>query len=781
MHPPVYATRSVHQRLNLPHISFETLLAHLTGKSCGLNQDGLLQLFSQTAQEFFGAGAVCCCRGSRHGEWLITKTAGDPVWGSQGEAVSPEVAKCLAQAGENERAIPSQFPSHERSGPPGDIEWGQVALPLSRRGDVLEAALLGWQPGKNVLQEEFLRQLTLFGTFFSGLLEQSRLFAQVFNSRDRWVRVIDAIPDSIIVHNRAGKIVRINRPLAERLGVHPSKLIGHPITEVLGSKPEGCGELCPLCLDEPGETEGPVELLADGSFLVSTTKMASDDEADAQTIHVLVNIRERLEAERRYRDLFDSIQEGAFICSPDGLIVEANQVLVGMLGCSKREELVQKNLFEVLLPPSSRGHLLETLRVADGLRNFEIELRKQDGRPLEALLNVAAVRDNKGSLVQYRGLILDITDQKDSRAALRRERDFNRSILDHTQNIILVLDASGQIDYVNQRALEIGYSVEALQGLPLSRLVHTSHRPVFREALRTVFDHGTVQRVELPLLRGDGGVAQFVVHISSMREKRGEAAGAVVVMTDVTEDSLLQAKLAHAEKMAALGQLVSGVAHEVNNPLSAIVGFSDLLLEHPDLPGFARENLGVILEEAERTRLIVQNMLRFAREMPPQREPVQINPVLRQTLKLRSYGLETRNVEIVERLAEHLPVVVADPHQLEQVFLNILNNAFDAVEQSGRRGRIEVESAAHLGNVEIYFRDNGPGIPNLDRIFEPFFTTKPVGKGTGLGLSICYGIIQAHDGEILCRNNGNGEGCTILIRLPAAVITAQDKMARAEV
>jgi PAS domain S-box-containing protein len=781
MHSPGYATRTVYQRSNVSHSSFETLLARLTGQSCGLNQDGLLQLFSQIAQEFFGASAVCCCQGSGEGKWRIAKSAGVPLWGTQGEAVSSGAGGWLAQAFEHRRATPSRFPPRERAGHRGNTEWTQIAVPLSSRSELFEGALLGWQDAQNIQQEELLRQLTLFGTYFSGLLEQSRLFAQVYNSRERWVRVIDAIPDSIIVHNPKGEIVRINRPLAERLGVHPSKLIGRPIAEVLGTGPKRGGGLCPHCLDQPGETQGPVELLADGSFLVSTTKITAEHDADAQTIHVLVNIRERLEAERRYRDLFDSIQEGAFICNPDGRIVEANRFLVQMLGCARREDLLQKNLFEVLLPPSSRGQLLETLRAVDALRDVEIELRKQDGSPLEVLLHVAAVRDNKGTLVQYRGLILDITDQKDSRAALRRERDFNRSILDHTQNIILVLDASGQIDYVNQRALEIGYSAEALQGLPLARLVHTSHRPVFREALRAVLDGGEVQRVELPLLRGDGGVAQFIVNLSSMREERGEAQGAVVVMTDITEDSLLQAKLAHAEKMAALGQLVSGVAHEVNNPLSAIVGFSDLLLENPDLPGFARENLGVILEEAERTRLIVQNMLRFAREMPPQREPVQINPVLRQALKLRSYGVATRNVDIVERLTEHLPVVVADPHQLEQVFLNILNNAFDAVEQIGRRGRIEVETAACRGNIEIYFRDNGPGIPNLDRIFEPFFTTKPVGKGTGLGLSICYGIIQAHDGEILCQNNGNGEGCTILIRLPAAAISGQDKPARPEI
>src|SRR5258707_13059600 len=140
-----------------------------------------------------------------------------------------------------------------------------------------------------------------------------------------------------------------------------------------------------------------------------------------------------------------------------------------------------------------------------------------------------------------------------------------------------------------------------------------------------------------------------------MREKSGDAISAVVVMTDVTEASLLQAKLAHTEKMAALGQLVSGVAHEVNNPLSAIIGFTDLLLESPELPEFSREELDLILQEAERTRVVVQNMLRFAREVPPQREPVELNLIIRQTLTLRCYRLANRDVESVERIPDKLP------------------------------------------------------------------------------------------------------------------------------
>jgi two-component system, NtrC family, sensor kinase len=210
------------------------------------------------------------------------------------------------------------------------------------------------------------------------------------------------------------------------------------------------------------------------------------------------------------------------------------------------------------------------------------------------------------------------------------------------------------------------------------------------------------------------------------------------------------------------------VAHEVNNPLAAIVGVTDLLLEDPKVPAEAKEELRVILQEAQRTRVIVQNLLSFARHMPPQKEPVQINILLQQTLQLRAYDLANHGVELTENFEEDLPLVIGDSQQLQQVFLNILNNAYDAVREVKRPGRIDVATSYRDGYIEIIFQDNGPGIAAPDRIFDPFFTTKGVGKGTGLGLSICYGIVRSHRGEVSARNNSDGVGCTFVLRLPAA-------------
>jgi two-component system NtrC family sensor kinase len=292
------------------------------------------------------------------------------------------------------------------------------------------------------------------------------------------------------------------------------------------------------------------------------------------------------------------------------------------------------------------------------------------------------------------------------------------------------------------------------------------------EAFASTVSGHQVDNLDLQILRGDGRVGQFSVNLSPMRDDQGDVASIVVVMSDITDAATLQAKLMHAEKMAAVGQLVSGVAHEVNNPLTAILGFADLLMENTELPETARKDLRVILQEAQRTKQIVQNLLSFARQMPPQRKSVQINTILRRTVQLRAYDFHSHGVEVTEQLDQELPYMIGDSHQLQQVFLNILNNAYDAVRETGRPARIEIMTA-RMGNfVEISFCDNGQGIAYPERIFDPFFTTKEVGKGTGLGLSICYGIVHEHGGEILCHNNAGGEGATFIVRFPAASLPA---------
>jgi two-component system NtrC family sensor kinase len=364
--------------------------------------------------------------------------------------------------------------------------------------------------------------------------------------------------------------------------------------------------------------------------------------------------------------------------------------------------------------------------------------------------------------------MLDVTEQKTFQSQLQRERDFNQKILNTTQSMILVLDTAGLISYANRRCYEIGYQEGELIGHRLVDWVEVSHREDFDAALETTANGQQVENLELRVRRSDGSMGHFSISLSPMRDEQNAVNSVVVVMTDITDAALLQAKLAHSEKMATIGRLVSGVAHEVNNPLAAILGFTDLLLENPEVPGSAREDLQIILQETQRTKDIVQDLLSFARQRPVQRELVQVNSVLRQTIKLRSYDFASHGVEVVEDFEETLAAALGDSQQLQQVFLNILNNAYDAVQDAGQRGHIRIHTRRQAEMIEVAISDNGTGIIDSQRIFDPFYTTKQAGKGTGLGLSICYGIVRAHGGEIQCWNNEGGAGSTFVVRIPVA-------------
>jgi PAS domain S-box-containing protein len=605
------------------------------------------------------------------------------------------------------------------------------------------------------------------------VLENARLFTRIEQANRHWLEIFDAITDFIVVHDETDKVLRVNRSLAAMIGVAPSELIGVNMRALLTLTNEATLYSCPFCRSMGEDGDEFVHPALDRTYLVSTSRVHGASGESVQTIHVLKDITDRREAERRYRELFDNIQEGLFFSTPEGRFVEVNDAMVAMLGYSSREELLQVDIpTQVYFSPEQRQLHAEAMEKDGHLRNFEATLRRKNGSPIYVIINAFGMYDNLGRLLQIRGLMLDVTGLHTYQSELQRERDFSGKILSNTQSLILVADTAGLISYANRRWYEGGFEQRELLGRPLLELAAPGFVRPLSDALQAILRGGQVDNLELQIMRGNGQAGQFSVNLSPMRDEQGNITSIVVVMTDITDSSELRGKLVHAEKMAAVGQLVSGVAHEVNNPLTAILGFADLLLENPDLPPTALKDLRVILQEAQRTKQIVQNLLSFARQMPPQRNPLQLNPILRRTIQLRSYDFNSHGVEIIEHLDDGLPDVIGDAQQLQQVFLNILNNAYDAVHEIGRPARIEIMTTKVGDAVEVSFTDNGYGISHPDRIFDPFFTTKEVGKGTGLGLSICYGIVKEHAGEILCHNNVAGPGATFIVRFPAAPHTA---------
>jgi signal transduction histidine kinase len=248
--------------------------------------------------------------------------------------------------------------------------------------------------------------------------------------------------------------------------------------------------------------------------------------------------------------------------------------------------------------------------------------------------------------------------------------------------------------------------------------------------------------------------------------EKGEVTGSIIVARDITQQKRIEQQLIMTDRLASIGELSSGIAHELNNPLTSVIGFSQLLMEG-DVPANIKEDLATIYNEAQRAAVIVKNLLTFARKHAPVKQLSQVNTVIEDVLKLRTYEQKVNNIEVEKHLAINLPGIMIDYFQMQQVFLNIVVNAEFAMLEAHHKGRLTITTEKVDDIIRISFTDEGPGIPeeNLKRIFDPFFTTKEVGKGTGLGLSICHGIVSEHGGKIYAKSE-NGQGTSFIVELP---------------
>jgi len=756
----------------------ETLVSFALDIGASVEVDELVKKFSSRAMELLEARVafMALVRGQRSQTVSLQGQISEEEKQCVFQHVNRALELFVASSPERVTVMPAEGFLPELA---HDYGWRQVVLvPLFGSRNKTLAVLGLVDCSRDAVSDiELLRAMAVHS---AAALQNSQLFTSITSSSRQWAEMFDSISDLMLLHDERQRVLRVNRSLSEKLNKQPAELLGSLVQDLFSVSSSMPG--CPFCRDPRGKQfrEEFCEPRTGNTYLISSSRLRGVAEESQQIVHVLKDVTASRRAERLYRELFDNIQEGAYFSAPDGRLLEVNDALVRMLGYDSREELLNVKADDLYLEPANREMTVRALNQFGRVRNHELALLRRDRSIIYVLENSFVVRSDAGQVMEYRGVLLDITEIKHVQSQLLREHDFNTQILNHTQSLIAVVDTAGLVSYANRRCYEVAGGEESdLVGCRLETIVLPSHRPVLRSALECVLEGKAVNNLELPLARRTESIGSFSVNMSPMRSPSGDVNSLVAVMTDITDVATLQAKLMHAEKMAAVGQLVSGVAHEVNNPLTAIMGFADLLLENPELGGDVKADLQVIVQESQRTREIVQNLLSFARQTPPEKQPVNVNHVLRRTITLRSYDLANHGIDIAEQFDATLPEVIGDAHQLQQVFLNILNNACDAVRETGRRGKIVVATAAVGGSVEVTFRDNGTGISNPERIFDPFYTTKEVGKGTGLGLSICYGIVREHTGEILCCNNHDGEGATFAIRLPRVPATPIKAMALA--
>ncbi len=375
-------------------------------------------------------------------------------------------------------------------------------------------------------------------------------------------------------------------------------------------------------------------------------------------------------------------------------------------------------------------------------------------------------REEKEGVENVMLLMDDITEREQLGEEVRRAGRHLVSVVECANDLVISLDSDGRIVTWNRAAEDIsGITAEQVKGQFLLSLCAIAQQSVMAELLRRLARGKSVQNTEVNLLTASSQEVPIAWNCSPMRDDAGKVVGIVAVGRDLTERRRLEAQLSHSAKMASLGVMAGGIAHEVRNPLGIISASAQLLLERPDDARLRSQGLEKIYAATQRASLIIENLLKFARPQDSREKETDIRAVLEETLALLTHQMTLQKVTL-KRAFQQLPHIYANPELLQQVFTNLILNACNAMPQGGT---LTIATQAS-GQEEIFvrFSDSGQGIPqeHLPMIFDPFFTTMPVGKGTGLGLSICYSIISQHQGTIEVESQV-GQGSTFTVRLPA--------------
>lgn len=703
-----------------------------------------------------------------------------------------------------------------------------VTVPVVGAKAAIGLLMLGVSGGRNWTAEE-LEYLQASARQVALAVENFRLLEQVLRSQRQWMNTFDSIHDVILAHDADCKIIKANQVLLEQLGKSAADVLGSACEAVL---PRNFSEWkgCPYCsLGGDEEFAEGADPCFGGFSVVSTSSYSEQGSTQKGTIHVVRDITERRSAEERYRLLFEQVQEGVYVASPAGTLLDCNDAFVHMLGYNSRSELLVLNLdSEICVDPKQREAFRRDLETHNYVRNSEVTLRRKNGTLLLAVESSFATRNSTGGIERYQGFVLDMTEKRRAEDEMqRRNRELN------ALNAMAVVAAqSFDLDEILNLTLrqvvtlfgaESGTVYLADSDSPTYRR-RAAWGPRNREQRRpaeATFVDGfgdLVMRSRAEVITAEymphlpSNVAEFLnsdndrswiwvlfwakdnpVGIMGMCNYQGyeytsndenllvaisRQLATTIEKVRLYEETCrayedlrrTQEQLLQSEKMSAVGQLIAGVAHELNNPLTAILGYAQLL-ESEGLNQRAQDYIGKLFKQAQRTHRVVQNLLSFARQRKPQRDEVDLRKVLDETIALRDYDLKINNIAVEREAPTQAMMVIADAHQIEQVFLNIINNAVDAILETGRTGKLRIRIWQEGDRICTRFTDDGAGIKDPKKIFDPFYTTKSVGKGTGLGLSICYGIVKEHGGDITAHNAPEG-GAVIEVKLPATVSTA---------
>jgi two-component system NtrC family sensor kinase len=475
------------------------------------------------------------------------------------------------------------------------------------------------------------------------------------------------------------------------------------------------------------------------------------------------------QSEENYKTLFNSAVIGMYVLDVETMkVVMGNQAAKEIAGFDAVREGLGMNPFDFIVPEDREQALEMTTKEfeQDLRRTHEIRVVAKDGGIVWISTTAARImhEGKSAALVSF----TDITERKQAEEALRQSEANYRVLFDSSVIGTIVLNAETlRAEMLNRAAAEMfGFSsVEEARGVdPLVFIRPDDRERILEVALKALFEEDSREVYELGAVTKDG--REIWINATGARIMHGGKLAGLISFTDITEQKKQREHLMMTDRLASLGELASGTAHELNNPLTSIIGFSQLLMEK-EVPDDIREDLDLINNEAQRAATVTRNLLTFARKHASMKQLNQINTIIEDVLKLRAYEHKANGIEVGRQLAPDLPEILVDYFQMQQVFMNIIINAEYFMIEEHNKGTLSITTKRQNSTIMISFADDGPGISqeNRRRIFDPFFTTKGASKGTGLGLSICHGIVTEHGGQIYVKNQ-QGKGATIVVELP---------------
>ncbi len=604
-------------------------------------------------------------------------------------------------------------------------------------------------------------------------LQLQKLTEALVSSQRGYRDLIDSFEDVILSVDLDGTVRAANRVLARLLELPIEGIIGRRLHELLEEPLLADAEKAlPQFVDRRFWT-GMVRVRFHGItapryYDCIVRAIVRDGQVTGASVLArdITAVRER---ETRFTELFESLLEGVYFSTPEGKILDANQAFLHMLGYEDKEEFLALNAAELYWDPAARRQFVHDIEQFGAVREREIRLRRKDGTPVVCLDTARAVWDTEHRHVRYQGTLVDITERREMEKRLHEEQEFRRRLVDSFPDLILALDPEGRFTFVSPRLTEmLGYDPESILGTNVSGAASRAWAPAFEKLFRDVISGKQLfGNAEYRAEHKDGSWRTLRAAACPLFDANSELAGVVASVRDVTELKQLEQQLIQSEKMAAMGQMIDGFAHELNNPLTAILGGIELLREEANGDEKSGKRLQLLQQQARRAAEIVQNLLFFSRPPQPGKARLNVAELIQRSLQLHEHSLRVNQIT-VDFLAEpSLPALIGDPNLLMQVFLSLIMNAEQAIREVRTEGTVRVRLSGENGGITVVIQDDGPGFSPevLPRIFEPFFTTKRPGRGAGLGLSISMAILKKYGGNIRAANAPGG-GAVITISLP---------------